>query len=132
MEVLGISTVFMFVSDLPRSREYYASILGKDPAREREGMLASFDLGGISLLLHSDANATWLPAGAKKGVGVALHFRVQDINGHWARLHAAGIDLSEQPTLLHTGIVKFAMKDPDGYEIEFIEPPADGHLALDH
>lgn len=74
MEVLGISTVFMFVSDVPRSREYYASILGKDPAREREGMLASFDLGGISLLLHSDANATWLPAGAKKGVGVALHF----------------------------------------------------------
>ena len=32
---------------------------------------------------------------------------------------------SEKPTLLHTGIRKFAMKDPDGYEVEFVEPPAE-------
>jgi len=29
MDVLGIDTVFMFVSDLPRSRAYYAALLGE-------------------------------------------------------------------------------------------------------
>lgn len=124
MEVTGIATVFVFASDLARSRDYYAHVLGKEPTREREGMLAAFDVGGTALLIHSDANATWLPAGAQRGVGVALHLRVEGIQDHWRRLERLGIPLTEQPTLLHTGITKFALKDPDGYELEFVELPA--------
>lgn len=124
MEVVAIDTVFMFVSDLEVSRDYYAKILGKEPSASHENMLASFEIGETHLLLHSDARATWLPAGAKKGVGMALHLRVDVVDAHWERLDALGIDLPEKPTTLHTGIRKFAMKDPDGYEVEFVQPPA--------
>lgn len=124
MEVAAIDTVFMFVSDIERSRDFYAKLLGAEPTRSRAGMLASFDIGATHLLLHSDANATWLPAGAKKGVGIALHLRVSAIDEQYQRLVALGIPLPEEPTTLHTGIRKFAMKDPDGYELEFVEPPS--------
>jgi catechol 2,3-dioxygenase-like lactoylglutathione lyase family enzyme len=124
MVVAAIDTVFMFVSELARSRDFYARVLGKEPERSREEMLASFDVGATHLLLHSDANATWLPAGAQKGVGMALHLRVDDVDAEWERLESLGIALPEKPTTLHTGIRKFAMKDPDGYEVELIQLPA--------
>jgi len=84
--------------------------------------MAAFDVGETHLLIHSDANASWLPPGAKKGVGMALHLRVDDVDAHWARLQELGIELPEQPTTLHTGIRKFALKDPDGYEVELVQP----------
>ena len=123
MEVEGINTIFMFVSDLAHSQDFYQKLIGKGPSLHRENMLASFQIGEVNLMLHSDANATWLPAGAKKGVGMALHLQVKDIDAHWKRLNELGIPLSEEPETLHTGIRKFAMKDPDGYEVEFMEPP---------
>jgi uncharacterized glyoxalase superfamily protein PhnB len=49
---------------------------------------------------------------------------MKDIDAHWKRLNELGTPLSEAPETLHTGIRKFAMKDPDGYEVEFMEPPA--------
>lgn len=124
MEVEGVHTIFVFVSDLPRSQDFYQKLLGKEPSRQRADMLASFTLGGVNLLLHSDAHATWLPKEVKKGVGVALHLQVKDIDAHWTRLKDLGITLPEEPSTLHTGIRKFAMKDPDGYEVELVEPPA--------
>ena len=124
MEIEGVNTIFMFVSDLPRSRDFYQKLIGGEPSRQRENMFASFEIGGVNLLLHSDANATWLPIGAKKGVGMALHLQVRDIDAQWKRLHGLGVPLAEEPQTLHTGIRKFAMKDPDGYEVEFVEPPA--------
>lgn len=127
MEVAAIDTLFMFVSDLPRSQQYYTTLLGADPSRAREGLFASYEIAGTNLLLHSDERADWLPAGARKGVGVALHLRVEDISEQWTRLQRLGIDLPEEPQLLHTGIWKFAMKDPDGYEVELIQRP---HSAL--
>ena len=123
MEVEAINTIFMFVSDLPRSQDFYQKLIGKEPSREIENLLTRVQIGEVSLLLHSDANATWLPAGAKKGVGMALHLQVKDIDAHWQRLNELGIPLPEEPTALHTGGRKFAMKDPDGYEVEFVEPP---------
>src|SRR5688500_9544953 len=120
MEVEGIHTLFLFVSDLAASQAYYEKVLGKPPTLAREGMLARFDLGGVNLLLHSDSNATWLPTGAKKGVGMALHLQVSQIEAHWSRLAELGMNLPEEPVTLHTGIRKFAMKDPDGYEVEIV------------
>lgn len=114
----------MFVSDLARSRAYYSALLGAEPVREHEGMLASFNVGDTELRLHSDTHATWLPTGVKKGVGAALHLRVADLDAQWKRLESLGVDLPEPPTTLHTGIRKVAMKDPDGYEIELVELPA--------
>lgn len=122
MEVEGVQRIFMFVSDFDRSRQFYTTILGK-PALDHTDTHAEFDLGGVSFLIHSDTNAHWLPAGAQKGVGTALHLRVSDIDAQHQRLKSAGVELKEEPQLLHTGIRKFAMKDPDGYEIEFVELP---------
>ncbi len=124
MDVLRIDTVFLFVSDIERSHAFYQQLLGVEPTHHRAGMMAEFQVGETHLRLHSDANATWLPAGAQKGIGLGLHLGVVGIDDQWRRLQALGVPLPEEPALLHTGIRKFALKDPDGYEVEFVEPPA--------
>ena len=124
MEIEGVHTVFLFVSDLRKSSEFYTALFGAKPSVSREDMLASFQIGDTRILIHSDKNATWLPVGAKKGVGFALHFKVKSADEQWERLNKLNLPLPEKPMTLHTGIRKFAMKDPDGYEVEFVELPA--------
>lgn len=126
VDVLRVDTVFLFVSDLERSRAFYQQLLGVEPTHHRDGMMAQFEVGETHLRLHSDASATWLPAGATKGVGLGLHLGVTGIDDQWRRLQALGVPVPEEPTTLHTGIRKFALKDPDGYQVELVEPPAGG------
>ena len=121
MEVEGFSTVFLFAHDLERSVQFYTTLFSEGPSRVREGLLAQFQIGPTRLLVHSDAHATWLPAGAKKGVGIALHFKVASADKQWERLNKLGFPLPEKPESLHNGTRKFATKDPDGYDIELVE-----------
>ena len=123
MEIEGINTVFLFVSNLQKSMEFYGALFGTKPSASREEMLAVFQIGDTRFLIHSDKNATWLPVGVQKGVGFALHFKVKSADEQWTRLSKLNFPLPEKPVTLHTGIRKFAMKDPDGYEVEFVEPP---------
>ena len=123
VEIESIDTVFHFVSDVQRSMDFYTTLLGENPSGGYADMMRSFQIGNRRLVFHSDKNATWLPAGAKRGVGTALHFKVKSADEQWERLNKLNFPLPEKPETLHTGIRKFAMKDPDGYEVEFIEPP---------
>ena len=112
------------MSDLQRSVDFYTTLFGEKPSGGYADMMSSFQLGNTRFVLHSDKNATWLPVGAKRGVGTALHFQVRSADRQWERLNKLNFPLPEKPTTLHTGIRKFAIKDPDGYDVEFVEPPS--------
>ena len=127
MEIEGIATVFLFSKDLQKSVDFYSTIFGVKPSAGWADMMSSFQIGDTVFKIHTDKNATWLPAGAKRGVGMALHFKVKSADEQWERLNKLNFPLSEKPETLHTGIRKFAMKDPDGYEVEFVELPANPH-----
>lgn len=124
MEIEGIATVFLFSKDLQKSVDFYTSLLGAKPTAGWADMMSSFQIGDTRFLIHSDKNATWLSPDAKRGVGFALHFKVKSADEQWERLNKLNFPLPEKPQTLHTGIRKFAMKDPDGYEVEFVELPA--------
>ena len=120
MKVSGVHSVFLVVSDLPRSVSYYTNILGAEASQH--GNLATFHIGDVQLLLHAEGENLKPPAGYRRGAGVALHFRVKDIDSHWNRLKGLGIPIAEEPANQPYGMREFGLRDPDGYEVEFVEP----------
>ena len=123
MTIPSVHSVFLFVSDLERSTAFYQQVLGAAPAY-RQGSVAAFDLGGVELMLHADGSARRVEQGSKRGEGFALHLRVEGVHALWDRLHEAGVQLDERPTERPYGVTEFAVHDPDGYEVEFVEPIA--------
>ncbi|MSQ32580.1 MAG: hypothetical protein EXR59_05060 [Dehalococcoidia bacterium] len=121
MEVESVATVFLFSKDLKKSVDFYSTLLGVGPSSGWADMMSAFQIGDTTLRIHSDKNAAWLPVHAKRGLGFALHFKVKSVDEQWERLNKLKFPLPEKPEILHTGIKKFAMKDPDGYEVEFVQ-----------
>jgi catechol 2,3-dioxygenase-like lactoylglutathione lyase family enzyme len=121
MAAISIHSLFFFVSDLERSKAFYRNLLDIEPV-QRSPNLASFDIAGVEFMLHADGDAPRVPPGSQRGGGVALHIQVQGIHELWERLHGLGIPLAERPTQQPYGFIEFAVHDPDGYEVEFVEP----------
>ena len=120
MPVVKVHSVFHFVSDLERSKEFYRKLLDIEPV-EQGPALASIPIGGVELLLHADGDVVRVPAASVRGAGVSLHIEVRDIQSVWDRLQGQGITTEEEPTLQPYGFMEFGVRDPDGYEIEFVE-----------
>ncbi len=120
MKIEGIQSIFFVVSDLPRSVAYYRDLLQMEPTQR--GNLATFQFGETQFLMHAESENLRVPSGTKRGQGVALHFKVSDIDAHFERLKKMGIPIAEEPKDQPYGMREFAMRDPDGYEIEFVQP----------
>ena len=121
MKTATVHSVFFFVTDLDRSKAFYHKLLDIEPVEQGPSM-AAFDIGGVQLLIHRDGDTPRVPAGSERGAGVALHIQVEGIHALWDRLNSLGIPLEEEPTVQPYGVTEFAIKDPDGYEVEFVEP----------
>ena len=123
MTVPSVHSVFFFVADLERSTAFYQQVLGTAPTYQ-QGSVVAFNLGGVELMLHADGSTPRVSQGSKRGEGFALHLQVEGIHALWERLHQAGVQLDEKPTEQPYGVTEFAVRDPDGYEVEFVEPIA--------
>ncbi len=127
MQVESVAAVFLFSKDLKKSVDFYSTLFGSGPSSGWADMMSAFQIGDTTLRIHSDKNAAWLPADAKRGVGFAMHLKVKSVDEQWERLNKLKFPLPEKPETLHTGIRKFAMKDPDGYDVEFVQMPEAAH-----
>jgi catechol 2,3-dioxygenase-like lactoylglutathione lyase family enzyme len=114
MSVRGVFYVAAHVADLARSKQFYSQKLGWTLETD-EATVAGFRFGtGYLVLLADPAH----PPSAPGGLHVAV--QVDDIDGEYARLRDAGVDVSElssQPW----GERNFSFHDPDGYEWSFGE-----------
>lgn len=119
--VLGLHSIALFVPDLDRSVSFYRALLGVAPA-ERRDRIALFRVGDAKLLLHGDTEHRRIPPGTPRGAGLALHFEVGDIHAFREGLRRAGIAVTEEPELQPYGVWELALRDPDGYEVEFVQP----------
>ncbi len=119
----GLSQVFLLVSDLPRSSQFYRRLLGRPPASENERH-ARFDLGPISLTIHEDLTpgeiAIWKvdPVPERRGWGVYLTFPTDDLEGAYRELTGIGAEILTTATATPWGTTMFLVKDPDGYLLE--------------
>jgi len=107
MAIQGVFYVFALVSDLERSKKFYGETLGWKLGTV-EGNVAGFSFGSGYLVIHADEGE------ARKGGGMHVSVKVDDVDAQHARLKKLGLEVSElqdQPW----GERHFSFADPDGY-----------------
>ena len=113
----GVFYVFVFVSDLARSKRFYAESLGwKLGTDERD--VAGFSFGSGYLVIHADDRP---PADRRYAGGMHVAIKVDDVAVEHARLRGRGVAVSE----LHDqpwGQRDFSFEDPDGYTWWYGQP----------
>ena len=121
--VTGLSQVFLLVSDLARSVQFYLKLLDRAPTSE-DARHARFDLGPISLIIHEDLTpaevSLWRvdPRPSRRGWGVYLTFPTADLEGAYQKLMGIGAEILTVPRATSWGSLMFIVKDPDGYLLE--------------
>jgi catechol 2,3-dioxygenase-like lactoylglutathione lyase family enzyme len=112
------------VADVPRSFEWYQSLLGlhkTTPAHDYFGQIVDTD-GTVLLCLHQwgahEHPSLTSPAAATPGNGLLLFFRVDDFEAALPRARALASRLEEEPHLNpNTRTMEFSLRDPDGYYV---------------
>ena len=106
----GIFYVFVYVSDLARSKKFYGETLGwKLNTDEKD--VAGFAFGSGYLVVHADDRE---PGSRRYAGGMHVGVQVEDVDAEHARLSKLGIrasELRDQPW----GERNFSFSDPDGY-----------------
>jgi catechol 2,3-dioxygenase-like lactoylglutathione lyase family enzyme len=108
-----VDTVFVWVTDLDRSVEWYAA-LGIEPG-PRYGAWQNMAVNGqVQFALHEGDR----PQGRATG---AVAFRVDDLDAQIDRLARLGIESTDDETT-DTGVARFTtFSDPDGNDIQLLE-----------
>jgi lactoylglutathione lyase len=127
---MRIQHVGLVVSDLDRSRRFYACALGLEEVPRPSNFVfdgAWFRFGGTELHLLSDEHATGGAgqpdpgAGAERGMTHHLALEVDDLGQACARLAENGVPLAGGPMPRGDGYTQVFFLDPDGYVLEFFE-----------
>ena len=112
------------VNDLPKSIAWYRDVLRFTVGErwEDEGQLRGIQMkaGSCDLMLGQDDFAKGRDR--RKGEGFRLWVSTgQDIDAIAARIKAAGWPLDREPSRTPWGDWAFALTDPDGYKLTFIQ-----------
>jgi predicted enzyme related to lactoylglutathione lyase len=109
----GIKTVLHPVSDLAKSREVYAALLGVQPQTDSE-YYVGFEAAGQQIGL--------VPGGAAQGMtSPVCHWHVPDIEAKLAEVRAAGATVKEPPHDVGGGRLVATFTDPDGNVLGLIQ-----------
>ena len=127
---MRIQHVGLVVSDLDRSRAFYAGPLGLEEVPRPANFTfdgAWFRFGGTEVHLLSDAHATGGAgqpdpgAGKERGMTHHLAFEVDDLDAACARLAEHGVELEGGPMPRGDGYVQVFFLDPDGHVLELFQ-----------
>ncbi|MDQ3382061.1 MAG: VOC family protein [Actinomycetota bacterium] len=127
---MRIQHVGLVVSDLERSRRFYADALGleevtRPPNFTFEGAWFRFGEDEIHLLAEADttgmAGAPDAGPGAAFGLANHLAFEVDDLAGACTRLAENGVALVGGPMPRGDGVTQVFFHDPDGHLLELFE-----------
>jgi catechol 2,3-dioxygenase-like lactoylglutathione lyase family enzyme len=114
MKTEGLFYIFLYVSDLQRSKKFYGETLGW--AKGTDGKdVTGFAFGNAYLVIHTDNRPTDERA---YGGGMWAAVKVNDVEAAHAALAAKGVSVGkilDQPW----GERQFYFDDPDGYHWSF-------------
>ena len=113
--IKGVAAVWLPVTDMSRSVEFYTNVLGLE-VTEHDGDWSEVDANGLKIGLNSSES----PAGDG---GAAIAFQPgSDIEDEVERMKGEGVEfpdgIADQPW---GRIVTF--KDPDGNDLQLYQPP---------
>src|SRR5579864_3525580 len=118
----------IFVDDVEATSRFLQGLLGLKSAHGGpEYEMLVDDAGALTLQLHhADAEehgGERLPAGAARGAGVLLYFKVADVRAAYARAEAMIARCEGPPTFIRlAGHTEFVVRDLDGYAIAIYQP----------
>lgn len=130
---MRIQHVGLVVSDLERSRRFYAEALGLEEVPRPSNFAfdgAWFRYGESELHLLAEAHTTG-GAGQRAGAGAAtgmtrhVAFEVEDLGAALARLAEHGVELAGGPMPRGDGVTQAFFLDPDGHVLEVFERTGD-------
>jgi catechol 2,3-dioxygenase-like lactoylglutathione lyase family enzyme len=111
-QITGISHVAFYSSNLDAGKKFYSDLLGLavEPSRAND-----YHVGAQSVELEP------LPAGHGPNLIAHVAFATSDAEGLRKHLAANGVDVPAKSNAESNGTVWFAMKDPEGNPIEFVQ-----------
>ena len=130
MEVKELGHVVLYVSDLERSRRFYADVLGWGEIMELGGQAVLFSSGRTHhelLLLEVGPDAQPIPPGRRLGLyhfGLKIGETDDELREAVGKLEAEGVPIVG--TADHTVTHSLYIQDPDGNEIALyidVQPP---------
>ncbi|HEX7247158.1 MAG TPA: VOC family protein [Actinomycetota bacterium] len=111
-----LSHLFVLVSDLGRSREFYVGALGLEVLLEEPGYLRVGGGGGFHLGIEQGEP---LQVGA---VGIEFVIEVDDVDRRYRELVDAGVEFDGAPEDQEWGARHARFRDPDGYRLSIFSP----------
>lgn len=122
----SLEEVFLSVSDVSRSKQFYVGTLGFETEYEGNNFVLLRMDGGPTILLHDAEGEPVVPGSA------ILEIRVEDVD-RWHREQSAGVGAGGQPPfeVTHEGDRwsprrEARLSDPDGYRIVLFTPKQRG------
>jgi catechol 2,3-dioxygenase-like lactoylglutathione lyase family enzyme len=120
-------TQLLVVSDVERSKKFYADVLGASVYREYGGTSCVLSFQGNWLLLvtgggptEDKPGVTFAPPVDPASVSHQLTFRVPDCRGAYETLRLRGADFLTPP-VDRGGEIRCFFRDPDGHLLEISE-----------
>ncbi len=124
MNVGGLDSVLLNVSDLDRSRRFYGDLLGLQLLAEPEkDHVLVFGAGTTSLVVHAhgDFKDARVPGPEDPGA-VLLFLSVDDVDSATEELRSAGATITAEPADQPWGERTATVLDPDGHSIFLSRP----------
>jgi len=125
-----LTQVFLMVTDLERTVEFYTTALGFN-LREQGDRSATFETGQCELHVEVEFDEATLaefgltPPEGQRGDGAILVVTVDDIDATYEQVTAAGAETLTEPKEVPWGRELFLVRDPDGYVLEISRPLED-------
>ena len=118
-----VTSVFLYVGDIQRSRDFYNEVVGASVVQELveyEGgpiAMVVLRLGDFTLMLHPQDAHDEEFRDQRVGLGIHLQLRVPDVDAFYQHCIEQGalLALSGEPVDQAWGWREFALRDPDGY-----------------
>jgi lactoylglutathione lyase len=105
--------IVIYVNDMARSVAFYRDLLGL-PLKFTTPGWSEFRTGGTTLALHRHMGGSASQTGPAAG-SASLVFALDDLQGTYEELKAAGANFSLAPTAQPSGQTFAILHDPDGF-----------------
>jgi catechol 2,3-dioxygenase-like lactoylglutathione lyase family enzyme len=119
--------IIIGVKSVPKSREWYMALLSCKATHGGENfeILTDEESGNTILCLHKwgvHEHSTLISPDSKKGNGLILYFRVDDMQKVWVNARDLYAVIEEVPHLNpNSGRQEFSLRDLDGYYVEIAQ-----------
>jgi len=112
---MNIQTITITVSNLSKSKEFYAGLLGFEPGSDwPETKWQSFKFGDQIFAIREKT-------GFKRAESFDIaNFEVDDADSLWESIKDK-VEVVDKPAPTPWGSYRFVIKDPDGYQLAFVD-----------